>query len=274
MNSERTRPTTSGSLSKKQLKALTALLLAFAIVTFLAITGCDGQQTSGSNTSQATPSSSATEADDTSSGETAKLEAYVEDILDSGNAPEAGDLSSFPTRTDNEVAELGGDSLDIGLDDETKAPSAQTLLTVGGIQMQIPTSWSYTGSKDRWDLASKDGSVTGYINARAVSKPSVVDVEAMAYVVPEALHNGGADVVEVVNYEKRYSAISGELCSARIACAYSLKGVTYFCYAEYVVSKSYSNSIWLSGKANSFKKHLDELEQMTESIAFSPGEEL
>ena len=274
MGTENTLQGTRSLSSTRQTRVLSTLLIALAVAALLAFAGCSNQPPSGSATSQAASGASSAKDEGASPDESEKLDAIVAGVLENEGTSESKGLSSFPTRTDDEVAELGGDDLEIGFDDEAKGPSAQTVLRVGGIQMQIPTSWQYAQGKNGWELASKDGAVTGFMRAKSVKDPAYVDVEAMAISVPEALHNGGADVVEVVNYENRYSSISGKLCAARIACAFSLDGVTYFAYAEYVVSKSHSNSIWLSGEANGFKGHLAELEQITESVAYNPGDEL
>ena len=254
-----------------------ALLLALLVATLfaLALAGC-GDQSSSSSASSSEASQEATDSSATSSevaipDELADVAAATKSIATNADAAKAEDLSSLPSADNADAVERAASEIDTGIEDESKAPSGQTLVYTGGIQILVPSTWNYRVENNGWDLESRSGQLWGGIYAYARQSSNTYDVEAMAASIPQMLNENGFTNIRVIEYNNCYST-NGTLCSAYIHCVGQKDGYTFMYYYEYILSKNYINFMYLSGEASNFSANISELQGITNSLAFNEGE--
>ena len=251
---------------------LPAAFLALATAALLAfcLTGCGGQATSSSTAASGDSSAAQDVAFPEGTAEAAEL---AQKVLESDEISQAGNPQELPTQMDDEYAALESGDIETGIEDESKAPSSLTLLCTGGIQMLIPSNWKYSSTDTGWNIVSADGSISGAMTASDRTNVKIVDVEALALTVVDAMDGYGAKNIEVIAYETRYSP-SGALGGARICVACDLGGETYVYYFEFIESKTYLNKISFSGKKNDFSSNLATIGAIADTVAYNPGEQI
>ena len=266
-------------MEKERAQGLPALVATFLIAALFAFTlaGC-GDQSSGSSgssseASQGAAESSAASGEVTFPDDLADATAEMKSIAMDADAEDAVDLSSLPSAEDQDAAKLEADEIATGLADESKAPSGQVLLYTGGVQVLVPSTWSYRADAEGWDLVSSDGRLWGGLYAMARQSGYTYDVEAMAASIPQNLKSGGFTDIQIVGFGNCYSS-KGTHCSSYIQCVAQKDGMSFGCYYVYILSKSYINYFYLAGDANSFEANLSDLSSMIDSVAFNGGEEI
>ena len=254
-----------------------ALLLALLVATLfaLALAGC-GDQSSSSSASSSEASQEATDSSATSSevaipDELADVAAATKSIATSADAAKAEDLSSLPSADNADAVERAASEIDTGIEDESKAPSGQTLVYTGGIQILVPSTWNYRVENNGWDLESRSGQLWGGIYAYARQSSNTYDVEAMAASIPQMLNENGFTNIRVIEYNNCYST-NGTLCSAYIFYAASRGGSEYVLFQQFVESASYINVLELGGPSAGFEANYNDLKAAANSLGFVPGE--
>ena len=254
-------------------RSLSVILLACiaAALFALALAGCSSQPSSGSPADSGSGSTETAADEIAIPDDLADVAAATKGVAANADAEKAEDISKLPFSADEDAATLGEGDIETGIEDQSKAPSGQTLIHTGGIEVLLSSAWNYRVTSDGWDFATRDGLVWGGIYSTERSSALVYNVEAMASSIPQILHEQGAEDVQVVNFDTRYSS-SGALCDAFILCAATFEGQHCYCYYEYTLTKSHVNWMYFSGLDTDFKAHLSDISDVVDSLAFLPGE--
>lgn len=246
------------------------ILFVIAAIFALTLAGCGND--AADNASSASGANS-TASDSVDSDAPAEISAVSKSMLSGVDASKAVDLSTLLVDGDESVAALEPGDVGMGIDDESKAPTGRTLITCGGIQILLPSTWNYRIDPDGWSLASRDGLLEGGLIATPRSASLTYDVEAMAASVPQVLNEAGATNCQVLSFDNVYSS-KGALCASYIYCDAMIDGQVYRCFYEYVLSASNVNCLYLFGSVDNVVANASELGSIVDSLAFNPGEEI
>ena len=246
------------------------LLFVTAVVFAIALAGCGNQAGNSSSTGSETGDSASVSA--SVDGSTALSDA-TKSILSGVDASKSVDLSTLLTEGDESVAKLEAGDIGVGIDDESKAPAGQTLITCGGIETFLPSTWKCRMVADGWRFLSRDGRFEGGMLYVPRSASQSYDVEKMAASVPQQLYEYGATDCQVMHFDNVYSN-TGTLCASYVYCDAMFGGQTYRYFYEFVLSASYVNCLCLQGDVDDVIANADELGSIVNSLAFIPGEEI
>lgn len=266
---------------KKSDLMLGNMLGAVALAFTLALTGCGQAADTGAAETEEATEEVTEEATDEASDDAAEDEEFAGDLSDAILAPrtimetedelETVDLGTLPASEDNESAAEDKESVEEGLEDESKAPANTKLVTFGGMEVQIPSSWKGQKAGNAFVMLSLDGAVAGRIEAIAKKQGYAYDVTAMSAAIPTELQRQGYTDVKVTDYGAVQSA-RGTLCDSYVQVSFTANGMTCVAYFEYLESKSYVTYLGLSSGLQAWNKNAEDLASIVGSVCFAPGE--
>lgn len=262
--------------SRKLTKAVGACALSLTIT----LTGCASGTSSEATTEQTGTEATTTEPDSTTQTVEIpqELEQNIEATKGAIEANDDADTSGFeelPQAEDDNVAvpETSNTPVEVGLDSADKAPSGYVLLTSGGVQMQVPSTWYVGQDEDGFVLVEPNNMVKGYLYSIAKENGRTYDIETIVQSSIMDIMKKGFSKVEMIGYETYYSS-SNALCDVATCFSAEYDGTTYIFFKELVESKSYINAFEISGTYEQFASIASDIATMSQSLCFNSGEQI
>lgn len=263
---------TKGDVMTITSRKLTKAVGACALSLTLALAGC----------ASGTEATTETTADSESTVKTVEIPEELEQnieatkgAIEDTDEADASGFDELPQAEDDNVAipETSNAPVEVGLDSADKAPSGYALLTSGGVQMQVPSTWYVGQDEDGFVLVEPNNMVKGYLYSIAKVNGRTYDIETIVQSSIMDIMKKGFSKVEMIGYETYYSS-SSTLCDVATCFSAEYEGTTYVFFKELVESKSYINVFEVSGTYEQFASIASDIATMSQSLCFNSGEQI